>query len=160
MYIMPNSPDLEFCSFFYSQRGSPLNTKMCVSYLNVIYARPWESRKPLGTSEVQKQACNSVCLHDIKFPSYHVHTTKMIRPRQLQPVSFSSVHSPWTTTRSISDSVVKSYLLLCMIYFDILFSHSDATSLSFFSYLGPSTTVFLRGGHGSRIYGSGEEEQG
>ena len=40
LYIMPNSPDLEFCSFSYSHQGSPLNPKMCVSYLNVIYARP------------------------------------------------------------------------------------------------------------------------
>ena len=42
LYIMPNSPDLEFCSFSYSHQGSPLNPKLCDSYLNVIYARPWE----------------------------------------------------------------------------------------------------------------------
>ena len=48
LYIMPNSPDLEFCSFSYSHQGSPLNPKMCVSYLNVIYAHPWESKEALG----------------------------------------------------------------------------------------------------------------
>ena len=57
LYIMPNSPDLEFCSFSHSHQGSPLNPKVCASYLNVICTRPW---KPLGTLEVQKLARNSL----------------------------------------------------------------------------------------------------
>ena len=44
---MPNSPDLEFCSFSYSHQGSPLNPKMCVSYLNVTRLRV-DKVKPKG----------------------------------------------------------------------------------------------------------------
>ena len=47
LYIMPNSPDLEFCSFSYSHQGSPLNPKMCVSYLNVTRLRV-DKVKPKG----------------------------------------------------------------------------------------------------------------
>ena len=48
LYIKPNSPDLGICPFSDHHLDSPLNLKLCGSYLKVIYAHPWVSKEAFG----------------------------------------------------------------------------------------------------------------